>query len=229
MLNRLSHTQLLRYAGLFTWAVVGIPLIVFTWHFPADASDSAQGLATPGLTLASLAYLAFGVIYWQVTRALGARRPRLVDALLLAALTLSAIVVSHQTGTGMGAVLMMIIAGVIPWLVPLPVGVLWLVLQHVALVPVFSRMEDFTPGFAVLQAMLYVGYSSFAMVIGLVAKQQAEALGIEHFPLLFVDFGQPLAVDQPVGLGVASDDRRGQDGVVEQGHSSRFLGWPVFA
>ena len=27
MLNRLSHTQLLRYAGLFTWAVVGIPLI----------------------------------------------------------------------------------------------------------------------------------------------------------------------------------------------------------
>ncbi|HEX4852715.1 sensor histidine kinase [Arenimonas sp.] len=175
MLNRLSHTQLLRYAGLFTWAVVGIPLIVFTWHFPADASDSAQGLATPGLTLASLAYLAFGVIYWQVTRALGARRPRLVDALLLAALTLSAIVVSHQTGTGMGAVLMLIIAGVIPWLVPLPVGVLWLILQHGALVPVFSRMEGYTPGFAVLQAMLYVGYSSFAMVIGLVAKQQAEA------------------------------------------------------
>lgn len=176
MLNRLSHTQLLRYAGLFTWAVVGIPLIVFTWHFPAsDGVDAAQGFATPGLTLASLAYLAFGAIYWQVTRALGARRPRLVDALLLAALTLSAIAVSYQTGTGMGAVLMMIIAGVIPWLVPLPVGVLWLVLQHGALVPVFSRMEGFTPGFAVLQAMLYVGYSSFAMVIGLVAKQQAEA------------------------------------------------------
>ncbi len=29
--------------------------------------------------------------------------------------------------------------------------------------------------FAVLQAMLYVGYSSFAFVIGLVAKQQAQA------------------------------------------------------
>jgi len=42
-------------------------------------------------------------------------------------------------------------------------------------VPVFSQMEGFTPGFAVLQAMLYVGYSSFAMVIGLVAKQQAQA------------------------------------------------------
>ena len=179
MLNRLSHTQLLRYAGLFTWAMVGLPLIVLIWHFPVgdgqEAAGASQGFSTPGLTSATIAYVAFGVIYWQVTRALGMRQPRPLDIALLAALTLSAIVVSVQTGTGTGAILMMIIAGVIPWLVPLPVGVLWLVLQHVALVPVFSRLEDFTPGFAVLQAMLYVGYSSFAMVIGLVAKQQAQA------------------------------------------------------
>ena len=179
MLNRLSHTQLLRYAGLFTWAMVGIPLMVLTWHFPAsdalDPAEAAQGFAMPGLTAGTIGYLAFGVIYWQVTRALGMRKRKPVDIVLLAALTLAAITVSYQTGTGMGAVLMMIIAGVILWLVPLGVGIIWLVLQHVALVPVFSQMEGFTPGFAVLQAMLYVGYSSFAMVIGLVAKQQAEA------------------------------------------------------
>ncbi len=176
MLNRLSHTQLLRYAGLFTWAVVGIPLIVLTWHFPAsEALDAGESPRLSGLSVASVAYLAFGAIYWQVTRALGTRTSRLADIALLAALTVSAIAVSYQTGTGMGAVLMMIIAGVIPWLVPLPVGVLWLVLQHAALVPVFTKLEGFTPGFAVLQAMLYVGYSSFAMVIGLVAKQQAQA------------------------------------------------------
>ena len=28
MLNRLTHTQLLRYAGLFTWVALGIPLVV---------------------------------------------------------------------------------------------------------------------------------------------------------------------------------------------------------
>ena len=174
MLTRFSHTQLLRYAGLFTWGVVGIPLIILTWHFPANEAEAAQGMPAPGLVLA-LAYLAFGVIYWQVTRALGLRKPRPVDILLLAALTVSAIAVSYQTGTGIGAVLMMTIAGVIPWLVPLRVGVLWLVLQHAALVPVFTKLEGFTPGLAVMQAMLYVGYSSFAMVIGFVAKQQAEA------------------------------------------------------
>src|SRR3546814_21142820 len=37
---------------------------------------------------------------------------------------------------------------------------------------------------------------------------------------------QPFAVDQPVGLGVASDDRRRPYGVVEPGQSSRFLVWP---
>jgi hypothetical protein len=31
---RLTHTQLLRYAGLFTWAVVGIPLLLNSWYFP---------------------------------------------------------------------------------------------------------------------------------------------------------------------------------------------------
>ena len=174
MLNRFSHTQLLRYAGLFTWAVVGIPLIILTWNFPLNEAEAADGLQAPGVMLA-IAYLAFGVIYWQVTRALGMRRPRGVDIALLGALTVSAIAVSYQTGTGIGAVLMMTIAGVIPWLVPLRVGVLWLVLQHAALVPVFTKLEGFTPGLAVMQAMLYVGYSSFAMVIGFVAKQQAQA------------------------------------------------------
>ena len=180
MLNRLTHTQLLRYAGLFTWVALGIPLVVFSVYFPAvePALEGAGGWLGEwlgGPTLVILAYLAFGLIYWLITHALGRRRSRPMDIVMLAALTLSAIVVSKETGTGMGAILMMIIAGVIPWLVPLPVGVLWLVLQHAALVPVFTKLEGFTPGFAVLQAMLYVGYSSFAMVIGLVAKQQAQA------------------------------------------------------
>ncbi|ODS61663.1 MAG: two-component sensor histidine kinase [Arenimonas sp. SCN 70-307] len=174
MLNRLSHTQLLRYAGLFTWVVLGIPLLVFTWYLGPDEADLAAGQA-PRVAVAVAAYLAFGLIYWKVTHSLGFRQQRLGDLLLLAALTFSAILVSAETGTGMGAVLMMIIAGVIPWLVNIKVGVVWLMLQHAALIPVFSRMEGYTPGLAVMQALTYVGYSSFAMVIGLIAMQQAQA------------------------------------------------------
>jgi len=173
MLSRLTHTQLLRYAGLFTWVVLGVPLFVFTWYLGADG-DSAYGPA-PRAAVAVTAYLAFGLIYWKVTHSLGFRQQRFGDLLLLAALTFSAILVSAETGTGMGAILMMIIAGVIPWLVNIKVGVVWLMLQHLALIPVFSRMEGYTPGLAVMQALTYIGYSSFAMVIGLIAMQQAQA------------------------------------------------------
>ena len=36
---------------------------------------------------------------------------------------------------------------------------------------------------------------------------------------------QPLAIDQPIGLWVASNDRRRQYGVVEQGPILSFSGW----
>ena len=75
MLNRLSHTQLLRYAGLFTWAVLGIPLFVFTWYLGPVDGDLSLGRA-PRAAVAVGAYLAFGLIYWLITHALGRRRSR---------------------------------------------------------------------------------------------------------------------------------------------------------
>ena len=171
---RLPHTKLLRYAGLFTWAVVGIPLVLNTWYFPAGEVDE-RFASRPDMVGAAIVYFAFGVAYWLVTRDLGERRPRWYDIVLLAVMTSSAIAYCYLTGSGLGGILLMIVAGVIPWLVPLGVGVTWLILQHVPLVPVFERLPDFTPTAAVLQAILYIGYSSFTFVTGLVAKQQAQA------------------------------------------------------
>jgi signal transduction histidine kinase len=164
---RLTHTQLLRYAGLFTWAVVGVPLLLYGWYpelLPAVTSVSKSVLA----------YLVFGVTYWLLTRELGVRRPRSFDVALLALLTLSAIAFSKYTGSGLGSILLMLVSGVIPWLVPLSVGVTWLIVQHVPLVPVFEGLGQ-PWGFAVLQAVMYIGYSSFTFITGLVAKQQGQA------------------------------------------------------
>lgn len=176
MLNRLTHTQLLRYAGLFTWAMVGVALALYSWLPPSGGADEGlRSTETPGLGPALVAYFLFGVAYWLVTRSLGVRHPRWYDVILLGVLTAAAIGVSHLTGTGLAAVLMLIIAGVIPWLLPLSLGIAWLLLQHVALVPVFVSSQGLTAFEAVLLAAVYTGYSSFAFVIGLVAKQQAEA------------------------------------------------------
>ncbi len=174
MLNKLNHTQLLRYAGLFTWAMVGIPLVLNSWYFPVVETDEAL-FSKPDMMGSTVAYFAFGVAYWLVTHDLGARKPRWYDIILLGVMTMAAIAVSQLTGTGLGGILLMIVAGVIPWLMPIKVAVAWLILQHVALVPVFIKGQGFTPIAAILQAALYIGYSSFTFMTGLVAKQQAQA------------------------------------------------------
>lgn len=174
MLSRLNHTQLLRYAGLFTWAVVGIPLVLSSWYFPGDSGGSAL-TNTINLRLWVTSYLGFGISYWLITRSLGTRHPRWYDYGLLLFASLSAIVVSHSSGSGLGGLLLLVVAGVLPWLLPWGIAASWLVLQHVALVPAFTEGQDFSLLEAVLQSALYVGFSSFVFVTGLVAKQQVEA------------------------------------------------------
>ncbi|MBS0213119.1 MAG: sensor histidine kinase [Proteobacteria bacterium] len=173
MFTRVSPTQLLRYAGLFTWAMVGIPLLLASSNLSAQ-SALEQAAAQFNFRWWLISYQAFGVGYWLVTRELGVRRPRWYDALLLLVLTASAIAVCHFSGSGLGGILLLVLAGVLPWLLPLAVGIPWLLLQHVALIPIFV-LQGFKPGEAVLQAMLFVGYSSFTFITALVARHQAQA------------------------------------------------------
>ena len=63
MLARLSHTRLLRYAGLFTWAMVGLPLLyswVGQWRNPLPDENMAHAMPWQGWAC----YLAFGAGYW---------------------------------------------------------------------------------------------------------------------------------------------------------------------
>jgi signal transduction histidine kinase len=174
MFARVSHTQLLRYAGLFTWAMVSIPLLLNSSDFPTEEGIERVA-AQSNLHWWLASYVAFGAGYWLVTRSLGVRRPRWYDFGLLLMLTVSAVAVCQFSHSGLGGILLLVLAGVLPWLLPLRIGIPWLVLQHVALIPVFTSGLGFKLGDAVLQAMLFVGYSSFTFITALVAKRQAEA------------------------------------------------------
>ena len=99
MLARISHTRLLRYAGLFTWAMVGLPL-VYSWVGPLLGTAGDEELALRPMPWQGwLAYLAFGLSYAWLTRGLGGRRHRLPDYLLLVVLTLAALGVSVAIGS----------------------------------------------------------------------------------------------------------------------------------
>ena len=175
MFARISHTQLLRYAGLFTWGMVGIPLLVLSFYLPSeDGVDRLSALSDFRWWL--VAYLTFGVGYWQVTKALGVRRSRWYDYVLLLLLTASAVAICQFSHSGLGGILLLVLSGVLPWMLPLRIGIPWLVLQHVALIPVIAAgVPEFQLWSATLQVMLFVAYSSFTFIIGLVAKQQAQA------------------------------------------------------
>ena len=171
MNTRLNHQQLLRYAGLFTWVMVGIPL-VYAWH---------QGLAENGLLSRSmmgwvLSFLAFGALYVLVASKLSIYRRGWRDGLYLFFLTLSAVAVSYYSSTGLGSVLLMVIAGILPWILPLSFGLLWLVISHLTVIPVFVfGPMDLTWWEALMQSLLYAGFSTFVFVTGYVAKLQAAA------------------------------------------------------
>lgn len=176
MWNHLNHTRLLRYAGLFTWAMVGMPLL-YSWWVPFDNGDPASDVASlrPTPWLGWSAYVLFGVCYGWLTRALGARQASLLDYGVLVALTASAIGVSYFSGSGLGSILLMVSASVLPWMLSLPAGVVWLVLSQFIVIPVFMRALGFPLVDAVLQSVLYAGFSGFVFVTSLVARQQAQA------------------------------------------------------
>jgi signal transduction histidine kinase len=175
MLARISHSQLLRYAGLFTWVMVGIPLL-YSWFYASQAVANDQPLEiVPMHWHGWLSYAAFGISYALLTRGFGARRAGPVDMVLLVVLAGSAIGVSYYSVSGMGSVLLMVAACVLPWLLPIPAGIAWLILSQFAVVPVFVRGLHFPLIEALMQSLLYAGFSSFVFVTSLVARQQAQA------------------------------------------------------
>jgi signal transduction histidine kinase len=176
MFARLNHSRLLRYAGLFTWAVIGMPLLLLSLMPVEQAVLGEEAAVSAHIDWqAWLAYAAFGISYGWLTRGLGTRRVRAFDYLLLAVLTGSAIAISYYSASGLGSILLMVAACVLPWLLSLPVGVAWLVLSEFLVVPVYVRWLDMSWLEALMQFLLYAGFSGFVFVTSLVARQQAQA------------------------------------------------------
>lgn len=111
MLGYLSHTRVLRFAGLFTWAMIAMPLVFIYWA-PAE-EDRHRGMAEA--IMMSAFFVGFGASYFWLTRGLNSGgHAHWYDRLILLLLTICALAVSYLTGTGLGSILMMVAAGVIP-------------------------------------------------------------------------------------------------------------------
>lgn len=171
-----NHIRLLRYASLFTYACVGIPLLQYD-TVVADMLDRGRPGYFYDLWLGS--YLAFGLVFWFLTHDLGSRNAsglrRLVQVASLLLLNLLAIAVGWLSQSGLCALLLVVVSVALPWILSLRVGVAWMILQNFSLLPLFASWPNYSLSLAAWQAIMYLGISATTFVTSLIAKQQAEA------------------------------------------------------
>lgn len=175
---KFDHIQLLRYAGLFQYASVGTPFL----RYNTLVEEVAQRQLPPSYVPLWLAcYAVFGVVYWYLTRDLGDHGltpwRRAMQVMLLLVLNAMVVAIGWFSQGGIGALLLAVIAVVLPWLLPLPVAVAWMVLQNFSLLPVFASIREpvFSLADAFLQSSLYLGFIVLAFVTSFVTKRQVEA------------------------------------------------------
>ncbi len=169
MPGKLNTNQLLRFAGLFTWVCVGLALVM-------APKLGNEVMATSRYVLWAVAQLAFGIAYWVLSNSIQRRPARTrLHLLLLGLMTISALEISGVSSSGLGGILLVVVAGVLPWALPLAWGVSWLLAQNLLLAWTAGQIPGVSWEQAVLLGGLYLGYSSFTFVISLVARRQSYA------------------------------------------------------
>ena len=171
MTFRLTHIQLLRYAGLCTWATVGLPLYMIIHQ----AEEGGERLLTLFAWLGMGCWLLFGISFGLASRALGQRTVTLADHALLLVMCVSAIGMSYFEANGLGGALLMVAACILPWVMSIRAGLIWLLVSQLIMIPVFVRGLDFSVPEAVMQSLLYAGFSGFVYANSFFARQQAQA------------------------------------------------------
>lgn len=167
-MHRISTTSLLKLAGLFVWACVGLGLAMTPLLREVTLTGS-EALAW------IVCYLAFGAAWWQVAEDLRVRESRRSDYLFLIAMTFSGLGLSYLSATGLGGILLIVVAGALPWLISLQRGVAWLIAQNIALVLIIHWSAQVDWSRSLIFGGLYLGYSSFTYVLSLVARRQSAA------------------------------------------------------
>jgi len=161
-------TQLLRYAGLFTWLCASVPLI---WMFFSYPSQLDQERYVGWWIL----HLIFGVTYWNLVRELPLRTPlphRLFAALVL---SLSAIGISLTSQSGLGGLLLLLVAGLLPWIFSTVWAWAWLLAQCLALALALYTVPNVSLTDAAMTAGLFMGISMFAFMSSVVGLRQHAA------------------------------------------------------
>lgn len=160
--------ELLRYAGLFTWICAAIPL--FMMHFWQD-----EPLGTDQYLAWWILHIVFGFTFWNQVRELPVRTSWPHRILTTSILTLCALGISLVAQSALGGILLLIVGSLLPWMLPRPYALAWLMLQNVLLALVLVSIPEIPFADSMVTGGLFLAVSLFAFMSGIVALRQNEA------------------------------------------------------
>ncbi|MBP1472686.1 sensor histidine kinase [Frateuria sp. MAH-13] len=170
-----NHIRLLRLTGLFTYLCVALPLLPGSWSL----AQVNAWWSNPNISGWILSYLVFGLTYLLLTGRSGmsrqSGRAQVLKLLGLVVLTGSAVAMGWFSQSGLSAMLMLVIAVVLPWQLPVVAGLVWMLAQNLMLIPIIASYMGWTIVTAFLQVCMYLGISALAFFTSMVASQQTEA------------------------------------------------------
>ena len=168
-----SPTNFLRYISIYTWVLVGVLSAMCIWM-----PHSSGGIVVSEMqaAMAALSYFGFGVALWAAASSLKeARLKNNATIIMLPAMIFAAIGVGFYTRTALGAVLLLVMTVLLPWLTQARTAALWLVTSWIALV--LARVAADEEGLleALVRSTMHMGISTLVLVTSYIAKQQVNA------------------------------------------------------
>ncbi|ASR42170.1 two-component sensor histidine kinase [Xanthomonas citri pv. mangiferaeindicae] len=165
---------MLRYAGLFTWGVIVMPLIFLAY----DRGPSSDFVFNPGADFYFwglwCAWLGYGVCYGWLARSIGQTNVGGREYFLIVLLNSCAGAVSFYSGSGLGNILLMVSASLLPWVMPVALGLVFLSFCEAALIPIYVYGVGLSLGEAIMQTLLYLGVTGFVFFTSLAGRQQSQ-------------------------------------------------------
>ncbi len=158
----------LRYFGVVIWVLVCIPLALL----PLLTSDTHGTGAIVGWWSSAILFL---LALLHPTLRLQMRSPLWRRVAVLLVMSLAAFSVSYFTRSGMGVLLAMVVAAMLPWVLPAVFGVAWVIVLAMA----FGLWVIFMPEGTWLLALVFVlmnlGLALFPFIASLLALKQMQA------------------------------------------------------
>src|SRR5690625_282850 len=167
-ISEVSSISWLRYVGVLIWLMTAIPMLLLPWLMP----ESPPVSQIAGWWSAAVLYL---LVLWHPV--IGRQRAAAFwkRVLVMAVLSVAALGVTHFTHTGLGSLLAMVTAALLPWVLPMLVGAVWVACLSLA----FSVWVIFSPDGGWLLFLVYrlmnLGLTSLPFVTSLLALSQVRA------------------------------------------------------